>query len=227
MPALVVLSTALLPATGARADPDPACQRMLEAAILRITSSGPMRMVITEHTDGTTAAETIVAIVPPERFQEITSMPGGPSFAIRTRIGGTIYSNAVRTRRKARQPHPLYAEGSLADYAEPRRFFATACSGASFDLEYNPFHFEDARREGLSADGSVRYKAFKAEGARLKATFAAMGGVVLREVPTGTLTLDGAGRPVSMRLRRDLRVIANETSVTVTYDPTLTIDPPR
>jgi hypothetical protein len=246
----VTLSSAV--ATPSRADD---CQTKLDAAMSKITSSGPMRATTKIIINGKPAQETILEFVPPtdtrtfgrtllqgedlrkkQELLEKTHMskfkPDG-TFEAYIHIGADTYMGTKKDTerdedRLSKKPKDLI-ELALFTYWE--NYYAKTCGSNKIDYEYNTLG-----PRTTTDPSDLNREADKKSG-------------IVRVLPTGSVELDANGRPVrivhnelfSASVQEELKEIRKtafpgvefpvETSQTLdisfTYDPALKIEVPK
>lgn len=206
-----IAATAFAAATVMAATPSyadsSACQKQLEAAVLKMTTSGPMRAVEQQWQGGAVETETTTEFVPPD--------------VVRTTIGGGLYKNL---NVKPPAPYvlsgnsngvPVYEIGELNSFAHPMRYYAIACSGQTITYDYE-------LRGSFDPDFNVRQAARAAEAKKMAAAMTASGQPLPKFQPS-VMTLDPEGRPITLLIGSELE----KWTYTITYDPSITIVAPK
>jgi hypothetical protein len=195
-----------------------ACQTQLEAAVLKITSSGPVRIVVSQQLG--TAGESIetVEFVPPHSLRTTQSgriWNGQTPPRVSTLIGGTLYSGHQKIVENAPFSNPVYEAGTLHVTADPRRFFAINCTGNKITLNYE-------------VQGSLDNDFAKRE-ASLKTLQAERATLPSGAMPPSLLEIDGQGRPIKLTVGeiRFPNMPPDNQTITYTYDLQIRIDPPK
>jgi hypothetical protein len=220
---LAVAALFIAASSGARASDD--CQKQLEAAILKITTSGPVRMQQNLPDTGFTTQSDFVA---PNRVSDAFNSAAAPTeFKVQSvRIGSDMYQPGGR-KDKAMGPStgPVY-EWHLAfqQYANPRAFYATSCAASTFDFEIGP---------SLGFTSIEDFAERNAKRLEMRAMTGKKGGLMFPP-QLGHMAADPAtGRPVAMEIYAI--PAAGDTSgkkhiqtrVAFAYDPAIKIEPPK
>jgi hypothetical protein len=202
-----------------------ACQKQLEAAVLKITTSGPMRAVSATTVNGRPTTQTTYLFAPPTDIQVIeqslltgddllkqqaqikamiekspgmADMMAGPT----TYIGADFYvgSKNQNLSDPERTKRSVY-ESTLgfSDHTDPLLFIAVSCSPTEIKFEYDT-RMRLAKLDVQNQLGEGAAPAWEAVESRrkdIRAEDEARDGAPAA-VLFGTLTLDPSGRPVRM-----------------------------
>lgn len=206
-------------ATAANAGPPPECQKALEAAVLQLTTSGPMRAIEKRTRKDTPNTVWVTDFAPPHSIQKRISGDGSdvashaPDF---TMIGADVYYGLEKTIDNQKIEGPIYEYGPLADFADPFRYYATACNGSAIIFSYEV-------AGGNDPDIKVRQDLI----AKKKAKDLSYGGAPQKD-PVGTMMIDAKGRPASIGYDTAGTVGWPDTwSIAYTYDPAIKIAAPK
>lgn len=206
-------------ASAALADPAPECQKALEAAVLKLTTSGPLRAIEKRMRKGTPETVSATEFVPPDSIQKRISDDGSdvaskaPEF---TMMGANVYYGLEKTIDDQKIEGPIFEYGPLADFADPFRYYAAACNGTVITFAYEV-------SGGNDPDLKVRQDLI----AKKKAKDASYGGPPQKD-PVGTMTLDAIGRPAAIRYdTTGTTGWPDAWSIAFSYDPALKIAAPK
>jgi hypothetical protein len=216
--AALALSAVFWTTSAARAED---CQAKLEAAILKITSSGPMRAFKKDTINGKPRLETVIEFVPPtdtrtvtktllqpeeqrQREEQFKKLPpelqkvqnADGTVAPMAFVGENFYMGTEKLpyADAERVKTPAHQLLDFSAFAWPRHYFSTACTATTIDFEYDIYADNVMARH--AEDKSVSFATLNAERrterARQDAEFGTKTSVLY-----GKLELDPAsGRPL-------------------------------
>lgn len=125
--------------SAANAGPPPECQKALEAAILKLTTSGPMRALAKRKSADMPETLSATDFVPPDNIQLRQSSDGSDIDRVLptiTMMGANIFYDTELTVDDQKIDGPIYEYRPLSDIADPFRYYAIACSGQTITFEY-------------------------------------------------------------------------------------------
>lgn len=218
--AAVGVAVVSLPISAANAGPPPECQKALEAAVLKLTTSGPMRALDKRKSADMPETLSATVFVPPDNIQLRQSSDGSvldrvvPSI---TMMGANIFYGIEQTVDDQKIEGAIYEYAPLSQVADPFRYYAIACSGPTITFEYQV-------PGGNDPDINVRLAAIE----KSRARDAKYNGGKPGKEPVGTLTLDASGRPAAILYdTTGTQGWPDAWSIAFTYDPTLKIVAPK
>ena len=200
------------------------CQKSIEEAVAKITSSGPVRVELKTRVikSGHTVPMSTTDLVPPGTVRvRVSSSKATHDATIYT--PGVTYQPDYETGawQKIADPVPmtkLTDNMIVATFASPGAYYATSCSAGEFAYEFD-------LRGAEIADFSARVKSRDEQRRKMDEIAQSVGAPKL-PVSKGTMKIDPqSGRPISFS-----HLVSGSLDVaqdyTLTYDPTLKIEIP-